>query len=104
MLQFSHCVPVRQKNFFITGRPIAGTGAGLRPLGQDPNFVQDLREIFNISCPIRSDLEEDKMMAELDHNGNGRNKWPRPDLVSPQWRAVVSINFHICLPLQLFGI
>ena len=35
--------------------PIAGTGAGLRPIGQDPNFVSDFREIFNLSVPILPD-------------------------------------------------
>jgi hypothetical protein len=34
------------------GLPIAGTGAGLRPIGQDPNFAKDFREIYNISVPI----------------------------------------------------
>jgi hypothetical protein len=43
----------------ISGTPIAGTGAGLRPIGQDPNFAEDFREIFNISVPIHKD--EDKI-------------------------------------------
>ncbi len=38
--------------------PIAGTGAGLRPIGQDPNFVEDFREIFNISVPIHQNEDE----------------------------------------------
>ena len=38
--------------------PIAGTGAGLRPIGQDPNFAEDFREIFNISVPIHQNDEE----------------------------------------------
>ena len=83
-------------NFFITsyflGKPIAGTGAGLRPIGQDPNFAQDLREIFNISYPIRSPAEEDLMLSRDNYCGNGRNKWPKPELVSEDWKATVS-NF-----------
>ena len=39
----------------FTGKPISGSGAGLRPIGQDPNFVADLRESFNISVPVLSD-------------------------------------------------
>merc|ERR1712153_248196 len=40
---------------FYQGKPISGSGAGLRPIGQDPNFVADLRESFNISVPVLSD-------------------------------------------------
>ena len=74
------------------GTPIAGTGAGLRPIGQDPNFAKDLREIFNISYPIRSQAEEDLMLSRDNYCGNGRNKWPKPELVSEDWKATVS-NF-----------
>ena len=50
---------VKEISFFYTaGIPIAGTGAGLRPIGQDPNFVADFREIFNISVPILDNEEE----------------------------------------------
>ena len=41
--------------FYFTGKPISGSGAGLRPIGRDPNFVADLRESFNISVPLLSD-------------------------------------------------
>ena len=48
---------------FLLGIPIAGTGAGLRPIGQDPNFVADFREIFNISVPI---LENEDKIDQVD--------------------------------------
>jgi hypothetical protein len=67
----------------IQGQPVFGTGAGLRPLGSDPNFVNDSREIFNISVPIVDDH------IGLNYNGNGRNKWPNPSLVTPNWRDLV---------------
>ena len=41
--------------YLFTGKPIHGSGAGLRPIGKDPNFVADLRESFNISVPVLSD-------------------------------------------------
>ena len=41
--------------YLFTGKPISGSGAGLRPIGQDPNFVADLRESFNIAVPVLSD-------------------------------------------------
>ena len=41
--------------YLFTGKPISGSGAGLRPIGRDPNFVADLRESFNISVPLLSD-------------------------------------------------
>ena len=76
-------------NYLFTGKPISGSGAGLRPIGQDPNFVADLRESFNIAVPVLSDEEEDKAMSRPFHSGNGRNKWPNPLFVGPQWRNVV---------------
>ena len=92
---------MKKDGIFSLGQPIAGTGAGLRPIGQDPNFANDLREIFNISYPIRSEAEEDLIFSRDSYSGNGRNKWPSPELVSENWKATVSKNFDIFLvPFQ----
>ena len=74
----------------IVGNPIAGTGAGLRPIGKDPNFVEDLREIFNISVPILHEGDETNSFKVTKHTGNGKNKWPNPQYVTSNWREVVS--------------
>ena len=89
---------MKKDGIFSLGQPIAGTGAGLRPIGQDPNFANDLREIFNISYPIRSEAEEDLIFSRDSYSGNGRNKWPSPELVSENWKATVSKIF-----LTFFG-
>ena len=81
------------KNFadFSLGKPIPGTGAGLRPLGKDPNFAKDLRENFNITIPILHEDDKNDAFKNTDHTGNGKNKWPNPELVNPDWKHVVSI-------------
>ena len=96
---------MKKDGIFSLGQPIAGTGAGLRPIGQDPNFANDLREIFNISYPIRSEAEEDLIFSRDSYSGNGRNKWPSPELVSENWKATVSkifLTFFGCLFSNFF--
>ena len=83
--------PLCMLKWSTIGNPISGSGAGLRPIGKDPNFVEDLREIFNISIPILH--EDDKNETYRTYfTGNGRNKWPNPNLVSSTWREVVSVS------------
>ena len=83
--------PLWMLKWSTIGNPISGSGAGLRPIGKDPNFVEDLREIFNISIPILH--EDDKNETYRTYfTGNGRNKWPNPNLVSSTWREVVSVS------------
>ena len=87
LLQYAY---TRQNYVLIVGNPIAGTGAGLRPIGKDPNFVEDLREIFNISVPILHEGDETNSFKVTKHTGNGKNKWPNPQYVTSNWREVVS--------------
>ena len=80
------------KNFadFSLGKPIPGTGAGLRPLGKDPNFAKDLRENFNITIPILHEDDKNDAFKTTNHTGNGKNKWPNPSMVNDEWKCVVS--------------
>ena len=69
----------------------------MRALGQDPNFTMDLRESYNITVPIFSEAEEAQREADPNLNGNGKNKWPDPSLVSTQWRQVVRLLKNIII-------
>ena len=81
---------------FSSGTPVFGTGAGLRLLGSDPNFMEDLREIYNVSVPVPEN-DEDVEIRNPNYSGNGRNKWPDPTLVSPNWRKNVIIFVNLIL-------
>ena len=65
----------------IKGQSIAGTGAGYRGLGLDPNFSNDSRESFNIgsNCLGGESLQNIK---DLKLSGIGANKWPDDTLLS----------------------
>lgn len=72
----------------IRGMPIPGTGAGLRAQGRDHAFLKDFRDTFHISVPV---LDDDTVnYASKDYSGNGKTKWPNPDLLPVGWRSVVS--------------
>lgn len=71
----------------IRGMPIPGTGAGLRAQGKDHAFLKDFRDTFHISVPIADDTKVDYLSR--NYSGNGKTKWPNPDLLPKGWRAVV---------------
>ena len=79
-------------HYKIRGTVIKGTGPGYRGKGNDPNFVLDSRESFNLSS---------ELFDIANNTGCGMNKWPRENLLPKSWKDTVTHYMEMMLDLSV---
>ena len=64
----------------LNGVNIAGTGSGYRGFSEDPNFMSDTRESFNMGPAA-----DETVVKSERYSGSGVTKWPREQAL-PGWK------------------